>query len=29
LLLSKGRPRYMQSFYLQICIYAVENDPYL
>jgi hypothetical protein len=27
--LSTGRPRYMQSFYLQIRVYGIENDPYL
>jgi hypothetical protein len=26
---STGRPRYMRSFYLQICVYAIENDPYI
>ncbi len=26
---STGGPRYIRSFYLQICVYAIENDPFL
>ena len=23
-----GGPHYMRSFYLRICVYAIENDPF-
>jgi hypothetical protein len=29
LFINTGGPRFMRSFYLQIRIYAIENDPYL